>query len=343
MYGRGTIDDKGPVIASLYAMKAVAEKMKIRKRVRLILGLNEEKNWECINYYKQNEEAPTIGFSPDADFPGIYAEKGIITIKIEHDWNIENADILEVNCGDNAINVVPKYCMIRLKLRNLEDLEKYQNRDGVHVEKLSEDTIKLVAYGTSAHAAHPTLGDNAIIKLLSYFKDNWYVNKLKEEGFFELESPKFFGGFSTIDESGVLTSNIGGIKYIDGKLKLYTNLRVPVETNFDEIRKYCEEGKVKISGLEYSMDHANNKLYIEKDNYLVRTLVDIFNEETGLNVSPITIGGGTYARAFKNCISFGMTFPGDKDMCHQVNEYVDIDKLMLGTKIYAKAIYELAK
>ena len=88
MYGRGTIDDKGPVIASLYAMKAVAEKMKIRKRVRLILGLNEEKNWECINYYKQNEEAPTIGFSPDADFPGIYAEKGIINIKIELDLNI---------------------------------------------------------------------------------------------------------------------------------------------------------------------------------------------------------------------------------------------------------------
>jgi len=97
MYGRGTIDDKGPVIASLYAMKAVAEKMKINKRVRLILGLNEEKNWECINYYKQNEEYPTIGFSPDADFPCIYAEKGIITIKLEHNWGIKNAEILEVS------------------------------------------------------------------------------------------------------------------------------------------------------------------------------------------------------------------------------------------------------
>ena len=75
LYGRGAIDDKGPVIASLYAMKAVKEKMKINKRIRLILGLNEEKNWKCINYYKQNEEIPTIGFSPDADFPCICCTK----------------------------------------------------------------------------------------------------------------------------------------------------------------------------------------------------------------------------------------------------------------------------
>lgn len=343
MYGRGTIDDKGPVISSLYAMKAVNEKMKINKRVRLILGLNEEKNWECINYYKRNEELPTIGFSPDADFPCIYAEKGIITIKLEHEWNIENAEILEVSSGNNAINVVPKYCMMRLKLNNPEDIQKYTNRDGVHVEKISENTIKLIAYGEAAHAAHPKDGDNAITKLLLYFKDNWYINKLKEEGFFELESPKFFGSFKTVDESGCLTSNIGVIKYENGKLKLYTNLRVPVETNFDEIKNYCEEAKLKIPGLDYGMEHANNKLYIEKDSYLIKTLTDIFNKETGMEVAPITIGGGTYARAFKNMVSFGMNFPGDKDMCHQVDEFVDIDKLILSTKIYATAIYELAK
>lgn len=343
IYGRGTIDDKGPVIASLYAMKAVMEKMKINKRVRLILGLNEEKNWKCINYYKQNEEAPTIGFSPDADFPCIYAEKGIITVKLEHDFSIENAEILEVNCGDNAINVVPKYCMIRLKLNNPSDKEKYVNRDGVYVEKVRDDTIKLVATGTASHAAHPTFGDNAITKLLNYLGDNWYINELKKLGFFDLESPKCFGGFSTVDESGCLTSNIGKIKYENGKLKLYTNLRVPVETNFDEISKYCEDLKSKIPGLEYGMDNANNKLYVEKDSYLVKTLTRIFNEETGLNAEPIAIGGGTYARAFKNCVSFGMTMPGDKDMCHQVDEFVDIDKLILTTKIYAKAIYELAK
>ena len=120
-------------------------------------------------------------------------------------------------------------------------------------------------------------------------------------------------------------------------------MRVPVNTNFDEIQKYCEALKEKIPGLEYRMDNANQKLYIDKDSYLVRTLTRIFNEETGLNEEPITIGGGTYARAFKNCVSFGMNMPGDPDMCHQVDEFIDLDKFILATKIYAKAIYELAK
>ena len=55
IYGRGTIDDKGPTIASLYAMKAVMDYMNnnsisFNKRVRLIVGLNEEKDWKCIDY-----------------------------------------------------------------------------------------------------------------------------------------------------------------------------------------------------------------------------------------------------------------------------------------------------
>ena len=343
LFGRGAIDDKGPVIASLYAMKAVQEKMQVSKRVRLILGLNEEKNWKCINHYKQNEEIPTIGFSPDSDFPCIYAEKGIVTVKFEHEFGIDNCEILEVSTGDNAINVVPKYCMMRLKLNNPVDINNFENRDGVHVEKISKDTVRLVAYGKAAHSAHPSLGENAIIKLLRYLKPNWYIDRLEENGAFDIESPRCFGGDSTSDESGVLTSNIAQMKFENNKLKLYTNLRVPVNTNFDVIKNYCEELKEKIPGLEYGMDNANTKLYVEKDSYLVKLLTNIFNEETGLNKQPIAIGGGTYARAFKNCVSFGMNMPGDPDMCHQVDEFVDIEKLILSSKIYARAIYELAK
>lgn len=343
IYGRGAIDDKGPVISALYAMKAVQEKMQINKRVRLILGLNEEKDWKCINYYKQNEELPTIGFSPDADFPCIYAEKGIITIKFEHEFGINNCEILEISTGNNAINVVPKYCMMRLKLNNPDDISNFENRDGVHIEKISKDTIKIVAFGKASHAAHPDMGENAIVKLLRYLKDNWYINKLEENGVFDIEAPRFLGGENTTDETGKLTSNIGKIKYENGKLELFTNLRVPVNTNFDEIVKYYEKLKEQIPGLEYSIENSNQKLYIEKDSYLVKTLTNIFNRETGLNEQPIAIGGGTYARAFKNCISFGMNMPGDPDMCHQVDEFVDIDKLILGCKIYAEAIYELSR
>ena len=115
LYGRGSIDDKGPVVASLYAMKAIKDNCKINKRVRLILGLNEEKDWKCINYYKQHEELPIIGFSPDANFPAIYAEKGILSIELDNEFLLKNYDIIEISCNNNAINVVPKYCSIILK------------------------------------------------------------------------------------------------------------------------------------------------------------------------------------------------------------------------------------
>ena len=96
LFGRGSIDDKGPVISSLYAMKAIKDSTKVSKRVRLIVGLNEEKSWKCINYYKQHEEWPTIGFSPDADFPAIYAEKGIMSVELKNTFSIKDCSILEL-------------------------------------------------------------------------------------------------------------------------------------------------------------------------------------------------------------------------------------------------------
>ena len=124
IFGRGAIDDKGPVISSLYAMKAVKtyleeHNLQFHKRVRLIVGLNEESNWECINYYKSHEEIPTVSFSPDADFPCIYAEKSVLTEFFEMDYFKQNNDkiILEdLNDYQNAINVVPKICSAVLKI-----------------------------------------------------------------------------------------------------------------------------------------------------------------------------------------------------------------------------------
>ena len=256
IYGRGTIDDKGPVIANLYAMKAVSENMKLGKRVRLIIGLNEEKDWECINYYKRNEELPTISFSPDGNFPCIYAEKGIITVRLEREYKLNLGEIIEISSGDNAINVVPKTAYIRIKLYNEEDKSKFENRDDVYVEDLGNNVLRITAKGISAHAAHPELGENAITKLFTYInsiEENSYITTLMNEGFFKIESPDYLGGVTTIDESGKLTSNIGIVKYENGVLRLYTNLRVPVNTNFDIIQNKCEGLKSRIEGISYGM------------------------------------------------------------------------------------------
>ena len=337
LYGRGTSDDKGPVISCLYAMKIANSLKQLNKRVRLIIGLNEEQDWECIERYKQTEELPTISFSPDANFPCIYAEKGIITLTIENDFNLDD-EILEFTTGNNAINVVPKTAHIIIKTNNSN---KFVEEKDIIVEKI-EDTIKITATGISSHAAFPTLGDNAATKLLKYINKiykNKFLTKLEELDFYNLENPLYLGGDSLTDESGTLTSNIGIINYENNKLIIKTNLRVPIKTSFAELKNICNRS---IDSIKYYFEGENEGLYVSKDSYLVKTLTRIFNETSNMNEEAIAIGGGTYARAFNNCVSFGMTFPNEEELCHQVNENIDIDNLLLATEIYAKAIIELA-
>lgn len=346
LFGRGSIDDKGPVIASLYAMKAIKDSSNISKRVRLILGLNEEKSWKCINYYKTHEEHPSIGFSPDANFPAIYAEKGIMSVELKHNFKIKNYDILEIDCKNNAINVVPKYCSIKLK-KNYDSSSNLKETKNI---KLTEenDILLVESFGIAAHAAHPELGNNAIKNLVNYLINNFefdtpYLKILYEIGLFDTESPKFMNNKKIEDESGILTSNTAILNYIDNKLCISINLRVPVTFSLDDIFSKYENLKSSFKDLEVQKLGLQDPLYVEKDNFLVKTLVDIFNKKACLNESPIAIGGGTYARAFPNFISYGATMPGDKDMCHQVDEFIEIDKLILASKIYAEAIYELSK
>ena len=355
IYGRGTIDDKGPVIASLYAMKAVLDSdKKLNKRVRLILGLNEEKDWKCIEHYKKsNEEIPTIGFSPDADFPTIYAEKGILSITLRHPFEINDMTILNIDCANNTLNVVPKYCSITLKYNSLDNRTIFEDSDNIDVETINSDTIKITSTGISAHAAHPELGENAITNLIDYLILHFDPNLVEEKftlllrmdifGLFKTTTPRFLSQTPIEDESGVLTSNVGSVSYKNNEIEFGFNLRVPVTTSLDEVKEKYKNLKEYFPQMSVVFSKDQAPLYVPKDTYLVQKLTEIFNKKTGSNTLPIAIGGGTYARAFPNCVAFGPTMPGQKDMCHQAREFIDIDNLILASKIYAEAIYELAK
>lgn len=345
LFGRGSIDDKGPVVASLYAMKAIMDNANVSKTVRLILGLNEEKGWKCIDYYKEVEKWPDIGFSPDANFPGIYAEKGIMSLAISHPLSIKDFEIIAIDCKQNAINVVPKYVSITLKNTLGKELPLSEN---INITNLDNSLIKIESFGTASHAAHPELGKNAIENLIKYLITNFefdsnILKSLYDNGLFDITSPRFMNENKIEDESGVLTSNVATFEFNNGIITFKINLRVPVTYNLNEILNSYNNFQNEYPEFNTNLLSIQEPLYIEKDSYLVNTLVNIFNSKTSQNANPIAIGGGTYARAFNNCISYGLTMPGDKDMCHQVDEYVKIDNLILGSKIYAEAIYELAK
>ena len=366
IFGRGAIDDKGPVVSSLYAMKIVKDNYKINKRVRLILGLNEERDWQCINYYKEHEELPTIGFSPDADFPCIYAEKSILTCSLTSDLtsdysNVQNPDIqiIQIDCNNNAINVVPKFCSVILKinsdkinmneftqkLKTIIDRHQYE----IDIYQIDNNKVKLTSHGVPSHAAHPDIGINAISRLLivtdRIFK--YYDNKLEILDFFKDYIGTEYNGESLKinfeDESGKLTLNVGNVELKNNILKIGMNLRVPVTTDISKVTNSFIFLISNYKNIEFNVINHMPSLYISKDNYLVKTLCNIYNEETNSNLEPIAIGGATFARAFDNCISFGANLPGNKDMCHQTDEFVDIDNLILACRIYARTILELGK
>ncbi len=361
IYGRGAIDDKGPVISSLYAMKTIMDNCKVNKRVRLILGLNEENSWKCINYYKQHEEIPSIGFSPDADFPCIYAEKSILTSYLEMDYsNFLDEDIVisNIDCNNNALNVVPKICNCILKINtdkfSMNDFintikqikEKYDYE--IDIYKIDNKQLKLTSYGVQAHSAHPDLGVNAISRLIILLNDIFKAYKIDTELFDFFKKcigTQYYGenlGIEFEDESGKLTLNVGRLSLEDATLKIGMNLRVPIHTPITDIENSFTEHLDSYTNVIYKTTNHMPYLYISKDDYLIRTLCNIYNEETNSNLEPIAIGGATFARAFPNCVSFGANLPGHKDMCHQTDEFISIDNLMLACKIYTRAIYELS-
>lgn len=360
IFGRGSIDDKGPVVTSLYAMKTVMDNCKINKRVRLILGLNEENNWECIKYYKEHEEWPTIGFSPDADFPCIYAEKGIISPYLNMDYSqFEKEDILleNIDCNNNAINVVPKICSCVLKINNknisssefINNLKKIISEHNYEIDiyKIDEHSIKLTSHGVQAHAAHPDLGVNSISRLVitldKIFK-TYNINIPIFDFFNKYINIQYDGqdlGIACEDESGKLTLNVGKFELNNHVLKIGMNLRVPIKTKLADIEKTIKNQLSSYENIELIVQDKKEPLYVPKDSYLVKTLCNIFNEATNSSLEPVAIGGATYARAFENCISFGANLPGQEDMCHKTDELISIDNLILATKIYARAIYEI--
>lgn len=364
IYGRGAIDDKGPVIASLYAMKAVMDycndnSIVLNKRVRLILGLNEENDWKCIDYYKQHEEIPSIGFSPDADFPCIYAEKGLISPFLIMDYSIfKDKDIVLTNIAsnNNPLNVVPKYCSCVISIKNnIEDVDNFikklvsEYNFDIVTEKINNNELKITSNGIQAHAAHPDLGINAISRLIivldKLFK-HYDINIPLFDLFTKYIGLDYNGNLLKInvpDESGELTLNVGQFYFDDNNLKIGLNLRVPINTKFKLI-----ENKFSFICKEFDNVHCEftakkEPLYLPKDSFLVKTLCKIYNDYTNSNAEPIAIGGATYARAFNNFVSFGSNLPGQKDMCHQTDEFISVDNLMIACKIYCEAIFELLK
>lgn len=353
IYGRGTSDDKAPAIACLYALKAVLDSgVKLKKRVRIIFGTNEEKNCECIKYYVKKEGNVDSGFTPDANFPLIHGEKAIIQGSfIFTDNGQKTAPYLVDIKGGRAVNMVADQCEATLCVDEKQSIkEKFDNYlqenslDGSY--KTVNENIELKICGKSSHGSKPEEGINAISHMVCF------LNKIGlNQGAEFAESYCGKIGFSTSgenmklnmkDEFGNLTFCVGMIKMENNSIIVHTDIRYPITAQYEDIIGRIEES-IKNTDIHYELEHFKDAIYVKRDAELVKILMDSYIKITNDTVNkPFTIGGGTYARAMKNILGFGMLFCGNEDTMHKKNEYVKIDNLLKATNIYAEAIYKLA-
>nr|WP_249745572.1 M20 family metallopeptidase [Mesobacillus boroniphilus] len=337
IYGRGTQDDKGPTIASIFAVKALMNLgIPFHKRVRLIFGTDEETLWRCMNRYCELEEIPSMGFTPDSTFPLVYAEKGLLQLHLEG----KNDTSLRLTAG-NAFNAVPDHASYRGE--NRAELKAALKELDFAYEADSET---VTVNGKSVHAQVTEKGINAINRLLIALKSIGYTSKTIEfvsEVVNEDPFGKRIFGECEDEESGKLKFNVGKIEMNEEIERLSIDIRIPVKSDKEEIVHLLSE-KAREYGLEYKEFDYLRSIYIPKDHFLIETLMNEYQEVTKDTVSqPISSGGATYARAMNNTVAFGAVFPHQSKTEHQPNEYIELEAIFTAMIIYAKAIYRLTR
>lgn len=329
LYGRGIVDDKGPAAASYIAMKRLKESgYEPSKRVRLILGTDEERTCSCVETYAAKGEIPSFAITPDGEFPVIYAEKGIMHIKISTD----KPSAIEALAG-SAANMVPAH---------------------------SSCTINGITYsakGKMAHASKPELGVNAIFEMIRIldresveysspllrFIANEIVDKTAAE----------YTGCDITDDSGSVTANPSILKCGEDGESLTIDIRCPVSYSMDAITSHLA---MTAAPYELTCEVTNQMapLYKAKDIPEISILTDIWKdnmpaysgykpEYMDAYTDPIAIGGGTYARHMANTIAFGIQTPWQEDQCHQANECRALKDFETDIKVLTEAIMKLSE
>ncbi len=333
LYGRGALDDKGPFIASLYACAQLLEEGFIpKKRIRFILGCNEESGWKCMDEYTKNEEMPLEGFSPDADFPVINCEKGVVY----HSVTLPKPSILiGLQSGERA-NVVPDKATATV-LYN-EDIISTAKKIGAEVT-VENNLVNITTKGISAHGSTPHKGENALIKLLSILAD--YDDTLQSiYKAFKDNDGLGLGLNISDDKSGSLTLNLGVAKVIDDKIELTIDIRYPLSITMDEITDIFINHFASFEG-KVSRGAYHLPLYVAKDDPLIEALLGAYNYITGEKGEAITIGGGTYARVLPKGVAFGPVFPNGESRIHGDDERINLNDFAKTIAIYKEAIKRL--
>lgn len=320
LYGRGVIDDKGPAAACVFAMKDLLDSgTALKRRIRIIFGQSEETGvWADMEWYKRHEELPVFGFTPDADFPAIYGEKGILGIELS--LPLERSALDDIEGGD-AGNMVPSWCRASAGGKTYE------------------------TSGRAAHASMPEDGDSAIVKMMALLDKDFPQDPLV--AFFQTHIGSALHGEKMgcalrDDKSGLLTMNAGTLRVRDGRIVMKVDVRNPVTFSAEAVLEPMRRA-AEAFGLELRVTEQNAPIYMDKNGEVIQALLEVYRSATGDRSEPAVIGGGTYARAMDHIVAFGPMMPGRELTEHQKNEYILEEDLFAIRQIYRSAMESLAQ
>lgn len=338
LYARGAQDDKGAIYAAMFAIKALFDKnIPFKKRVRVILGGDEERLFQCVDKYKKKEEIPLFSIVADGSFPLYYAEKGLAQFSIQSKKSL--CEPMEIIAGE-AVNAVCSKASYKGK--RLDELEIELRRLNYDYEKTGDE---LSVIGIGAHAAQANEGINAAARLCIALRNiglkNSLISFLAEEIGEDVSAKKIFGNLE--DVSGSLTCNVGKLVLTKEKAEALIDIRIPVLSSNRSIKEILDLS-AKSYRLDVSLYDELPPVYLDKNNSFFISLLKAYQEVTGDQESmPIATGGATYARALNNSIAFGATFPNTPKTAHQENEYVILEEMYRAIEVYANAIEKLIK
>lgn len=330
IYGRGAIDDKGPAVCVLYALKAIRDAgIKLNRNVRFLLGCNEENGSSDIDYYLEKDHMPPLVFTPDANYPLINLEKGMLRLK----FTKETADDIASLQAGTVPNAVPSEAVVVLKKALTETLPEY----------MKQEQEQLICIGEAAHASTPDLGKNAITELVAFlgkfagFGDCLALSKLFPVGKNHGEG---LGIYCQDDESGELTCVLSMLTVERGRIEGCIDIRYPICTTKENLLEQIETA-LNQYGFALEPVIISDPHYVAPDQPLVKALLEVYEEETGEKGTCIAIGGGTYVHDIPGGVAFGMEQPGWDYHMHGNDEFIPLDQLLKNTEIMAAAILKL--
>ncbi len=355
IYGRGAIDNKGPAVAALYALKAIKDNcVQLNKTVRLLFGTDEETTWQDMDFYKSHGgRTPDIAFSPDGEYPIINTEKGALHFELIKECGRTEGEGIKVIsfASGTAPNVVPNKaeCVISAPFELIsKSVNNYKCPVGgvFTCEDMSGGNVRISALGTSAHGSKPWMGINAAMSLITYLGTLPLAAGQAEKAVYSLAEKlgvNYFGeglGMDVSDHSGELTFSTGYVSIKDGVFHAKMDIRYPVSYTL----QWVDDMLAKHFGFfTIRHIHALPTHHVPEDSPLVKTLKEAYTEITGEEAYCISIGGATYARAFENAVTFGPLFPGMPNVEHGPDEYIEIETLMKNAQIIANAIIKLCQ